>query len=61
MYSYYFISVDEWLITEDKKQFLLDFIDHINTLEINKKDNRPQIAKTSIRVRSRPRTFRISS
>ncbi len=29
-YGYYFIAIDEWLITEDKKEFIRNFMDHLN-------------------------------
>jgi len=40
MYKYYFISADEWLITEDKKSFMNDFMEHINQLEGQKKEEK---------------------
>ena len=31
-YGYYFIAIDEWLIVENKKEFLDNFMNHINTI-----------------------------
>ena len=63
MYKYYFISIDEWFIAENKQEFLLDFLEHINNLEEEKaeKNNDSNNNKTSTYIRSRPRRFRISS
>jgi hypothetical protein len=66
MYSYYFVSIDEWLITDDKKQFLQNFMEHINELETKKAESKQNtgnalVPKTATRVRSRPRSFRIST
>lgn len=61
MYKYYFISADEWLITEDKKSFMNDFMEHINQLEGQKKEEKAQlVTKTANRIRGRPRVFRIT-
>lgn len=60
-YKYYFISIDEWLIAEDKKEFLSNFMEHINEIEAASKVETAVTAKTSTRVRSRPRLFKLAS
>jgi len=30
MYRYYYITVDEWLVVEDKQSFIKEFLEHIN-------------------------------
>lgn len=62
LYGYYFIAADEWMIAEDKKAFLLDFLNSINILEEKKKKSKIEKEPvTSTRVRRQLRGFRSSS
>lgn len=48
-------------MAEDKKQFVLDFLEHIDRLEESRLSQKKQaIPQTSKRVKSRPRVFRVS-
>jgi hypothetical protein len=61
MYGYHFISIDEWLIAQNKAEFMKEFMNNLEEIYSKRIESKEVVLQTSQKIRNRPKRFRVTS